>query len=159
MHGLGSTAGSHGSVGGFKSTRPFLLAREGNPEVVGRALSQSLSEEVDGKELQRKTPWDETLLVHLQSGVLIWKTSIPCLGAVQLSASDCISLNIHFLVYRWLTHMVLIRLSSPGCLVFTFQVLVLAIHLLPAEPPGQRPCLFWGLKQNLNCKGFTLLPQ
>lgn len=112
-----------------------------------------------GKNSRGKTPRDETLLVHLQAGVLIWKTSIPCLGAVQLSASDCISLNIHFRVYRRLTYMVLIRLSSLGCLGFTFQVLVLAIHLLPAEPPGQRPCLFWGLKQNPNSKGFTLLPQ
>lgn len=35
-------------------THPFLLAREGNPEVAGWALSLSLSEEVDGKELLRK---------------------------------------------------------------------------------------------------------
>lgn len=52
-----------------------------------------------GKNSRGKTPWDEKLLVHLQAGVLIWKISIPCLGTVQLSASDCISLNIHFRVY------------------------------------------------------------
>lgn len=43
MHGLGSSAGSHRSEGGFKSTHPFLLSREGNPKVAGWALSLSVS--------------------------------------------------------------------------------------------------------------------
>lgn len=99
-----------------------------------------------GKNFRGKTPWDETLLVYLQGRGPHLEDIDSMSGCCATFSSDCISLNIHFLVYRWLTYMVLICLSSPGRLVFTFQVLVLAIHPLTAEPPGQRLCLFLGLE-------------